>query len=76
MVGLVASTVGDRAKIAKGICVFQHIPTFLFPTYISVLCLNCSHPIPLYPPGEDEGSESSERATSDGIPAARSSGII
>ena len=23
MVGLVASTVGDRAKIAKGICVFQ-----------------------------------------------------
>ena len=25
MVGLVASTVGDRAKIAKGICVFQHV---------------------------------------------------
>jgi hypothetical protein len=24
LVGLVASTVGDRAKIAKGICVFQH----------------------------------------------------
>ena len=26
MVGLVASTVGDRAKIAKGICVFQQEP--------------------------------------------------
>ena len=25
MVGLVASTVGDRAKIAKGICVFQQL---------------------------------------------------
>ena len=45
MVGLVASTVGDRAKIAKGICVFQQNVHLLFPPKLDIVRMSsCPHP--------------------------------